>query len=173
MAGCVCDITLTSFIRLADCQIEPAKGVEENVPLYIRFFRGFLATRFSGKMKFFSVPVFRGLVLCPSLDIMVFLTENLPVAPIPEQLLISAVRNNVIDHCGFSILALRHTPDAQGVSRKIGFTDFLPRTTVSSTHSTPYFLRMQRFVLLAVLGSRGNQFRTTRMAAWDFRTRGH
>jgi len=46
---------------------------------------------------------------------MASLAERLPVALIPEQLLIAPVRNDVVYHCGRSEPALSLAHDAQGM----------------------------------------------------------
>lgn len=79
------------------------------------------------KILFFSsVPIFGGLVLCPGLRVMALLTQSLPVAPIPEQLLVTAVRNDVVNNCCFGVLTLRHTLDAQRMGFEILLAGLLP-----------------------------------------------
>lgn len=63
---------------------------------------------------------------------MVRSAEALPVARIPEQLLIALMGNDVIDHgCRrYSPILLAH--DAQGMAHQVGLAGFVPACGVAS-----------------------------------------
>ena len=54
------------------------------------------------------VGVSRPVILPPSFPVMTRFTEWLPIAPIPEQFLVTTVRDNVIHNCCFGIASLLH-----------------------------------------------------------------
>ena len=81
---------------------------------------------------------------------MALLTQSLPVAPIPEQLLISAVRNDVVNNCCFGVLTLRHTLDAQRMGFEVLLAGLLPFSAVPSGGCRRTILRVEEFVLLTV-----------------------
>lgn len=105
-------------------------------------------------------------VLLPRLLIVTWLTEALPVALIPEQLLVSAMRNNVIHHSCLGIASLLHALHTQWMFPKVRFAYSLPLAGIASAAGRSDSLRVQCFVLLTVFRSWFNQHRTARMAAW-------
>jgi len=52
-----------------------------------------------------SIPVFRILIFISGFDTVMAVAQGLPVALVPEELLISSVRNNVIDVGCLDVLA--------------------------------------------------------------------
>lgn len=152
----------------------PAKGVEGNVPLLIRFFRGVLADRYSKKTeKNILVPVLRPAILVTSLDVVVALAQRLPVASIPEQRLISTVRDDVIYHRSLPVLTLLHAPDAQRMGVQVFPPRSLPRPVVATVICRPDLLRMEALVLLTEPCSIRHKSRASRMLAGGVRTPGH
>ena len=111
--------------------------------------------------------IFRRLVLSPRLHAVVPVAKRLPVAPVPEQLHVTTVRNDVIHVRRLHVPAFLHALHAQRVSLKILFPGFPPSAAVTSAGSGPYFLRMQCFVFLTILLPRRNKRCATGMPARD------
>ena len=95
--------------------------------------------------------VLRCLILSPSLHAVVPVAQGLPVAPVPEELLITTMRNDVIDIRCLHEPSFLHALHAQRVCLKVLLPGFLPRTAVASTRSGPYLLGVQYFVTVAIL----------------------
>ena len=94
-------------------------------------------------------------------------TERLPIAPVPEQLLVAAVWNNVIHNCGLGVASLLQALHTQRVALKERFACLLPAAAVAALCGRPCYLRMEMLVFLAKLCSRLNQFRTAGMSTGD------
>ena len=101
--------------------------------------------------NYFSIPVFRSAVLIPRLEVMVLFAEALPVRPIPEQLLVTAVRDDMVYHGGFHIPSLFHALDTQRIGVQVLFSCLLPCPSVPSAAGRPYRFRMEALVFLTVL----------------------
>lgn len=83
------------IVWLADCQIETSQRGRGTSPSIFKIFqKGKLEQKQQVFKKYFSIPVLRSAVLIPRLEIVVLLAEALPVRPIPEQLLVSTVRDD-------------------------------------------------------------------------------
>ena len=96
----------------------------------------------------FLVPVFGH-----SLPVMALLTQAPPVALVPEQFWITAMRGDVVNHCRFHIprRLFLHAQHTQRVRLQIFPAGFLPLPSVPSLGGRSHFLRMKRFVLLTIL----------------------
>ena len=106
--------------------------------------------------------IFRCLILIPCLDGVMAVAERLPVIFIPEESLVSSVRNDVINVRCLDVLAFLHALHAERVSLKVTLTCSLPCLAVASTAGTPHLLWVHCLVCLAVLLAVGYQ----RRAAW-------
>ena len=88
---------------------------------------------------------------------MAALAQRTPVAPVPEQFLITAMRDNVVDDGRSGVLAMLHALLAERVRLQEDFAGLLPCPVIASAGSRPYFLRMQWPVQVTVLRSRRDQ----------------
>ena len=95
--------------------------------------------------------ILRRLILPPRLDTVMAMAQGLPVAPVPEELLITTVRNDVIHVRRLNVPAFPHTLHTQRVRLKVLLPGFLPRTAVASARCGTYFFWMHRFVSVAIL----------------------
>ena len=59
--------------------------------------------------------ILRRLILPPRLDTVMAMAQGLPVAPVPEELLITTVRNDVVDVRCFDVPAFLHALHTQRV----------------------------------------------------------
>ena len=91
------------------------------------------------------------LILPPRLDTVVPVAQGLPVAPVPEELLVTTMRNDVIDVRCLHEPSFLHALHAQRVCLKVLLPGFLPRTAVASARSRPYLFWMHRLVSVAIL----------------------
>ena len=82
---------------------------------------------------------------------MVPMAQGLPVAPVPEQLLVTTVWNDVVDVCCLHVPAFLHALYAQRVCLQEGFSGLTPSISVASSGSAPHFLWVQGFVAITVL----------------------
>ena len=95
--------------------------------------------------------IHRRLVLSSRLHAVVPVAKGLPVAPVPEELLVTTMRNDVIDVRCLHELSFLHALHTQRVRLKILLPGFLPRTAVASTRSGTYLLGVHRLVSVAIL----------------------
>lgn len=107
-----------------------------------------------------SISVCRTAVLPPGFPVMTRFTERLPIALIPEQFLVATVWDNVIHNRCFGVASLLSAFRTQRVALKERFACLLPSSAVAALCGRPCYLRVERFVFLAKLCSRLNQFRT-------------
>lgn len=105
-------------------------------------------------------------IFCHGLLVMASLTQRLPVVGVPEQLLVAAVWNDVINHSGLDQSALCLTPSAQGVRVEERCAGLLPAATVSLLGGGLGVVRVERSMLLAVRLTVGNQPTAARVLAW-------
>ena len=91
------------------------------------------------------------LVLSPRFHTVVTMAKGLPVAPVPEELLVTTMRNDVIDVRCLHEPSFLHALHAQRVCLKVLLPGFLPRTAVASTRSGTYLLGVQCFVTVTIL----------------------
>ena len=123
--------------------------------------------------KIFSVPVHRIDVLGQRLLIMTGFTQALPVASIPEQLLVSTMGCDVVNHSGFRVSPLSHAFSTQRVALKelLGFP--LPSAAVTAPSRRTGHLWMERQVFLTVLLAGFHQRCASSLLAGDFRSIWH
>ena len=117
----------------------------------------------------------RSAIFQASLLVVVGLAQRLPIAPIPEQISVSTVRYDVINHRRFHIPSLRQALNTQRMGGEELFTDSLPCTAIASTGCASRFLRMEGAVLITVL-TLSHQLWATGMRAgvfWSGRQRCH
>ena len=95
--------------------------------------------------------ILRRLILPPRLDTVMAMAQGLPVAPVPEELLVTTMRNDVIDVRCLHEPSFLHALHAQRVCLKVLLPGFLPRTAVASARSRPYLFWMHRLVSVAIL----------------------
>ena len=114
--------------------IESSAVRERNfTPLYyIDFSEGKLSDSPEKNLKNFSIAIFRIAVLCPGFPVVALLAQCLPVALVPEQVLIPSVRDDMIHNCRFPISAILHASDTERMGIEILSAGFLPSSAVSS-----------------------------------------
>ena len=95
--------------------------------------------------------ILRRLILPPRLDTVMAMAQGLPVAPVPEELLITTVRNDVIHVRRLNVPSFLHALYAQRVHLKVLLPSPLPSSTVTSAHSRSHLLGVQCFVTLTIL----------------------
>ena len=126
-----------------------------------------------------SVVVHRRLILAPCLLVMAALAKGTPVAPLPEQSLITSVRDDVVNDRGLGVLAALHALLAERVHLQEQPAGLLPRPIIASAGCRPYFFRMQGLVYVTVLGAERDQRSAAGVLAGHFwfgrhqRTRPH
>ena len=106
--------------------------------------------------------IFWILIFVPGLNTVMVMAQGLPVTLVPEEFLITSVRNDVIDVGCLDILAFLHALYAEGMGLKVTPACSLPCLAVASTAGTPHLLWVHCLVCLAVLLAVGYQ----RRAAW-------
>lgn len=107
-------------------------------------------------------------VLSAGLAVMTAFAESLPVAPVPEEGLVTTVRSDMVDHhrLGVARWRLLHAPHTQWVALKVALALPLPSTAVASPRCGAGDLRVERQVLGAVACAGRDQLRTARVLAW-------
>ena len=120
-----------------------------------------------------SVMVGRSAVLASCFDVVMVFTKALPVALIPEQLLVATVRYDVIHHRGLGIPSQLYALHAQRMALEIGFTRLLPSAAVASLGCGARHLRVKRQVLCTVQPAGFHQLRATGLTARHFRSVRH
>ena len=104
--------------------------------------------------------------------IVVRFAQRLPVCSVPEEVTITAMRFNMINHRCFGVSSLGCTHDAEGMRCKELLAGPLPCMTITTTGSASCILRMEGTVLLAVLPS-GHKCRTAGMRTGALRSYRH
>ena len=94
------------------------------------------------------------------------LAKALPVALVPEQAPVAAMRNDVIHHRGRGVPSSLKALNAEGMLPEIRFADLLPFDAIAPAARRPYVLRVQRLVLFTVSLGRLDQRGAARMPAW-------
>lgn len=69
-------------------------------------------------------------VLRPGLDAVMAMAERLPVAPVPEERLVSPVRNDMVNVCGFHKFPILQALHTQRMRTQILFSRLLPLAAV-------------------------------------------
>lgn len=108
-----------------------------------------------------------------SLPVMALLAERLPVILIPEELLISAVRNDVVDDCRLDVSSGLGTFGTQRMCLKEPLAFSLPGLPVSPDVCRPHLFRVLWSVYLTVLSTGRDKGRAAGMAAGMVRSSGH
>ena len=111
-----------------------------------------------------SKRIFRILILISGFDTVVTMTQRLPVALIPEELLVSSVGNDVVNISCFDILSFLHALNAEGMCLEVTLAGLLPRSTIAAPCRRPHLLWVLWLVYLAVLlpvGHKGSAARVT------------
>ena len=123
--------------------------------------------------KIFLVPIHRVDVLSQRLLIVTRFTKTLPIGSVPEQLRVSTMGYDVVNHSGLRVSALLHALGAQRMRLKelLGFP--LPSAAVAALSRRTRNLGMERQVLLTVLLTGFHQGRTSGLIAGHFRSVGH
>ena len=132
-----------------------------------------LLDRIASCYLFKLIMILGSLIRPPCLYAVVPVAQGLPVAPVPEELLITTMWNNVVHIRCLHEPAFLHALHAQRVCLQEGFSGFLPSATIASTTCTPHFFRMHWLMCLTVFRSVRNQCGATGMAARRFRAAGH
>ena len=108
--------------------------------------------------------------------VMMMPAQALPVALIPEQLLVTTVRNNVMHNRCFGIASLLPAFRTQRVALKERFACLLPAAAIAALCGRPCYLRVERLVLFTKLCPRLNQFWTAGVStrnSWSLRHSHH
>ena len=83
--------------------------------------------------------------------VVMLLAERLPVAPVPEELQIPSVRDDMIHHRGFHELSFLPALHAERMALEELLRCFPPLAPVAAAGSRPYFLGVQGFMLITIL----------------------
>ena len=100
---------------------------------------------------FVLIMVLRCLILSPCLHAVMSVTQCLPVASIPEELPVTAVRNDVVDVRRLHVPSFLHALYAQRVHLQVLLSGLAPSSSVTSSGSAPHFLWVHGFVAITVL----------------------
>lgn len=106
--------------------------------------------RFDPPLPPHSVAVLWSNVLGQCLSIMAWLAQRLPVRSIPEEVLISTMGNDVVNHSGLRVSPGLLTRSAQRMAFQVQLALLLPAATVATLGCGTCNLRVQRLVFLAV-----------------------
>ena len=98
-----------------------------------------------------SISVCRTAVLVSCFYVMIMSAQALPIALIPEQLLVTTVGNNVIHNRCFGIASLLPSLRTQRVALKERFACLLPAAAIAALCGRPCYLRGERLVFLTKL----------------------
>ena len=95
--------------------------------------------------------ILRRLILTPRLHAVMAMTQGLPVTPVPEELLVTTMRNNVVNVRCLRVPSFLHALHTQWVRLKVLLPGLLPSSTITSTRSRPYLFRVHRLVTVTIL----------------------
>ena len=112
-------------------------------------------------------------ILSPCFHAVVTVTECLPVALIPEYLLVSSMGNYMIHIGSFHVPTFFHAFHAQWMRRQESLPCFPPPAVIASFRGGPDLFRMKGFVFVAIFPSWLHELRTARMPARGFRFSWH
>ena len=113
--------------------------------------------------------ILRRLILTPRLPAVVPVAQGLPVASVPEEFLVTAVRNDVVNVRCLHVPSFLHALHTQRMCFEVLPPGFLPGCSVSPSCGGPYLFRVHRFVPLAELLPRWDKRSATGMPAWLIR----
>lgn len=120
-----------------------------------------------------SILVFRSVILVSGLDAVVAVTEALPVALIPEERVVSSVRDDVVNIGRLDVPTGLQTLHTQRMGLKVALAGSVPCGAVASAACGACVLRVQRLVLATVFGAVRNEHRTAGVSAWCVGSAGH
>ena len=95
--------------------------------------------------------IHRRLILSPGLNAMAPVIQGIPVAAVPEEVHVTAMRDDVVDIRCLHVPAFLHALQTQRVRLKVLLPGFLPSSPIASARSRPYLFRMHRLVSVAIL----------------------
>lgn len=119
------------------------------------------------------IPICRSAVKPSGFLIMARLTQALPITLIPEQLLITSVRDHMVNHLGLNILSVPHTLLAQRMLSKICLACLLPTAAVAALACRTCVFRMLPLMFGAVFLSVFHELSAARMPARRIRSFRH
>ena len=144
--------------------------VKEGPPVFILLHHSEVNPAPGGAHSKGSVPIRWVDVLCQRLSVVALLAKSLPVALVPEQLLVTTVRYNVIHHCSLGVPSQFHALHAQRMALKVGFACLLPSAAVSAFGCGACHLRVKRQMLCTVQPAGFHQLWTSGLTARHFRS---
>ena len=103
---------------------------------------------------------------------MMTVAEALPIALIPEQGAVAAMRDDMIHIGRLDIAPLFHALHTQRMRFKITLAGFVPCSTVASASGRACVLRMEGTMLITVFCAVGNERCAAGMLAWGVRSVG-
>ena len=112
-------------------------------------------------------------ILCHGFAIMTGFTKSLPVTAIPEEFLVTAVRNDMVNDCSCHDLPLLLAPDTQRMSIKKDPSCLLPLPVVSFLFCCFGIVVMELDVFLTVKSAVRNRPPAAWMLARCIRSAGH
>lgn len=113
-----------------------------------------------------SVMIILVSVFCHGFAVVAGLTQWLPVILVPEQLLVTPMGNDMVNHCGWHDLTFLLATDTEWMGRKKCFPCPLPPSVVTLFLCGLGITDMERGVFLTVHRTVGNEHRTAGMLAW-------
>lgn len=96
---------------------------------------------------------------------MMFLAKRLPVVPVPEELRISSVRDDMFKDRGFHELPLLPAFHTERMALEELLRCLPPLAPIASPSSRPHLSRMQGIMFITIFGPWRHQFRTAVMFA--------
>lgn len=120
-----------------------------------------------------SVAEFLVSILGHRFCVVAVLAERLPVAPIPEQFLVTSMGNDMVNHGSLNILTLGKATDTQWMSLKECFAFPLPSAAVPTLACGSCCLWVESFVFLTIQCSVGNEPCTAWVLTWCVRAMRH
>lgn len=117
--------------------------------------------------------ILRRLILTPRFHTVVTMAKGLPVAPVPEELLVTTMRNDVIDIRCLHEPSFLHALHTQRVRLKILLPGLAPSSSVTSSGSGPYLFRMLSRMFIAVFPSPWHKPGTARVSTGVIRCSCH
>ena len=105
------------------------------------------------------------MIFISGLNAVVAVAKALPVALIPEENLVSSVRNDMIHISCLDVASLLHALHAQRMGFKITLAGFVPSAAIASASCGACFLRMEGAMFVAVFCTIGYECCTAGMFA--------
>lgn len=117
--------------------------------------------------------VFRMRIFLSRFLIVTLLTERLPIAPIPEEFMISSMRDDMVNNRCLHVPAFLHALHTQRVHLKVLLSGLTPSSSVASSGSGPYLFRMLSRMFIAVFSSPWHKPGTARVSTGVIRCPWH